>query len=709
MKRHLSTLLAFVCATALAAPFTLVEEGRPASAIVVSRWSDQQEALAAVQLQAWVRQMTGAELPILTSAYDHKFLAGWQDGGRLPEVAPYGELQPIFVEFDGGLASEEYRLEVAETHIRIQGGSSYALLYGVDALLERLGILWPHPERRWREVPQTGTLRVEACEESSKPFFRIRAVHHHQSDHALFAWMGLNRLNYRLQNPPGWYDTGLMAHYGVRPFFISHSWHFWVTPKALQEHPEWNPVIGGERRTVNAEGNESLLHYQMCIGNPELRKHVVEQMKQYLRKNPQMPIVPLEANDGDGYCECEACQAYGATLSERFFRFVAEIAEEVGREFPKVTVLCLSYGPHTEVPSVRLPENVGIGVVYNHRNYARPLTDASNRPYYEQLIKWAEACPGRVYIYELWSKTRFVGWPHPYAKVFAEDIRLYRDLKVAGLCPEGIHPSALQEYLRGKLSWNPDQEWQGLLKEFCAKMYGEAAGPMEEYHLLMENRMAEHGKNLDDLTSISEFVAPIDQTALELLDQAAAQADTPQIAERVAAEREGFLKLHNVLEQWMPCSRDVVTAEMRKANLLPNGDFENGWKNLGADTRWGEYTFEVIDGQAYHGKKCGQVTVVTQGWGRFVLEASGLDISKKYTLYCAVKCLDGAEGGNFWFCPGGMPAQLYTLGPTNGEWYRAVFRDIEIREGKITVLPTVHDIPTKGRVLYDDIVLLPQE
>ena len=56
-----------------------------------------------------------------------------------------------------------------------------------------------------------------------------------------------------------------------------------------------------------------------------------------------------------------------------------------------------------------------------------------------------------------------------------------------------------------------------------------------------------------------------------------------------------------------------------------------------------------------------------------------------------------------------MPAQLYTLGPTNGEWYRVVFRDVEIREGEITVLPTVHDIPTKGRVLYDDIVLLPQE
>ncbi len=691
-----------------AASFSLVQEGKPVSAIVVNRWSDQMEALAAVQLRDYVLRMTGAELPILTMAYDHQFLATWKPGDTLPEVAPYGELRPIFVTWDTALAEEEYHLTVMSECIRIRGGSAYGLLYGVDELLERLGVCLARPERLWWNLPHVQTLALPTCEVTSTPFFRLRGVHHHQSDHSLFAWMGFNRLNYHLQNPPGWYDTGMMAYDGVRPFFISHSWHFWVPRKVLHDHLDWNPVINGERKAIEAEGDEDLIHYQLCISNPELRKYFIDRVLEYLKNNPQMPIVPLETNDGHGYCECEACRAYGATASDQFFRFVAEAATEIQKQFPRVTVLCLSYPPHDELPNVELPSNVGVGVVSNNRNYARPLTDPSNQRYYDILVKWATALPGRVYIYELWAKEMFEGYPHPFAAVYAEDIKLYQKLQLAGLCPEGLHPSPFQEYLRGKLAWNPELDWKKILKEFCDKMFGKAASAMEQYYVLLENRMVEYGQNLKDLTTLSEFVRPIDAAAMKLLEQAAAQAEPGLAVSRVAAEREEFMKLHRTMEQWMPCKADVVTDAMRAANLLPNGDFEQEWKDVSHDTRWGEYKFEIVDGQAYHGRKCGCTTVITQGWARFILNAKGLDTSKKYALYCAVKCLDGAEAGNFWFIPGGMPAQLYTLGNTHGEWYRAVFHNIEIKEDNFTVLPTVHAVPSKGRILWDDIILLPE-
>lgn len=711
INRLLCAWIAFVCAAVLAKPFVLVGDGRPAAAIVISRWNDRSTATAAMQLRDYVLEMTGAELPILTAAYDNIFLAKWKPGDRLPAAGDIKDLQPIFV--DDGLATEgEYRLEVAPTHIRVTGGGCAGALAGVDALLERLGVCWPHPDRLWREVPKRKTLSVGACEESSKPFFRIRAVHHHQSDTALFAWMALNRLNYRLQNPPGWYDTGVMGKYGVEPFYISHSWHFWVPPKELLAHPEWNPLVKGERLKPDFEHNRSLIHHQLCISNPEVRKCFIDNILQYLKEHPQMKTVPLEANDGEGWCECEACQAYGATVSEQFFRFVAEAAEAIRQFDPTVTVLCLSYGSHTELPSFPLPENLCFGIVYNHRNYARPLTDESNRPFYEQLVKWAKAYPGRVYIYELWLKTHFVGWPHPYAEVFAEDIRLYRDLQLAGLCPEGIHPSPLQEYLRGKLAWNPELNWKDLLKGFCVKMFGAAAEPMEQYYLLTEERMVEHGRNLLDLTSIAEYIAPIERRGAELLEQAAARADNPRVAARIAFEKSQFQKLQVVLEQWMPCSQDVVTDEIRAANLLANGDFEQGMEGIGCDTRWGEYRFDVLDeeGEAYHGRKCGEATVVEHGWARMVMNApKGLDTNRKYALYCAVKTLDGADGANVWFIPGGCAAKLYALGPTNGIWYRAVFRNIEIREDEMVVLLTVHDLPTQGRVLWDDVILVPEK
>ena len=375
-----------------------------------------------------------------------------------------------------------------------------------------------------------------------------------------------------------------------------------------------------------------------------------------------------------------------------------------------MTVLVYSYGAHSALPAVKLPENVCIGITMNERNYARPLKDPVNHREYDRLLEWSQAYPGRVFIYELWAKVWFEGYPHPYARVLAEDMKLYRDLKLAGLCPEGIHSSPLTEFLRGKLAWNPEQDWKALLQEFCTKMFGEAAEPMKQYYLLLENRMWEFGENLQDLTAISDFTAPIDQEALALLEQATDTAQSPSHQARVAWEREQFLKLHAMLEQWMPCTKDVVTDELRARNLLRNGDFEDGLDHVTESIMQGDYRFDVLkNGEAYHGKKCAAITVVKRGWARLVLNASGLDTSKKYAIYCAVKTEDGAEMGNLWYVPGGRPAEIFTLGGTNGQWYRVVFRDIEIYQGALGVYLTMQYLPTKGRVLWDDVIVVPEE
>ncbi len=710
MNRLTFALLAFAYASMLAASFPLTLEGRPAAAIVVGRWTEQREHTAAMRLRDHVLHISGAELPILVRTYpDCEFLRDWQPGSRLPEVAPYGALRPVFISHDDSLAEEEFRLEVAETHIRICGGSAAGLLYGVDELMERLGVTWPAKERLWLERPQTADLSVETCEVASRPFFRIRAVHHHQTDSALFAWMGFNRLNYRLENPPGWYESGMMAEYGVSPFFISHSWSYWVPTKELVKHPEWNPLVDGQRKLPN-ENDDVLVHHQLCISNPKVREYMLGRILAYLKDNPQMRTVALEANDGGGYCECDGCKAYGATTSEQFFRFVAEVAETIREAQPQVTVLVYSYGAHRALPSVRLPENVCIGVTLNDRNYARPLKDPVNEKEYARLLEWAQAYPARVFVYELWSKVWFENYPHPYARVLAEDMRLYRDLKLAGLCPEGIHPSPFVEYLRGRLAWNPEQDWKELLDEFCVKMFGEASEPMAKYYLLLEERMGEFGGNLQNLTAISDFTEPIDKEAFALLNQAAAASRTESQQARVAWERSQFMKLHSILEQWMPCTRDVVTDEIRARNLLVNGDFEDGLDHVTESVMQGEYRFNVLsDDAAYHGEKCAAITVVKRGWARLVLNAANLDTSKRYAIYCAVKTEDGAEMGNLWYVPGGHPAEIFMLGDTHGQWYRVVFRNIEIHQGVLGVYLTAQYLPTKGRLLWDDVILVPED
>ena len=65
MKRFLYVLIALVCAVALGEPFVLVEDGRPVSAIVISRWNDHATATGAMQFRDYVlafRVMTAADI-----------------------------------------------------------------------------------------------------------------------------------------------------------------------------------------------------------------------------------------------------------------------------------------------------------------------------------------------------------------------------------------------------------------------------------------------------------------------------------------------------------------------------------------------------------------------------------------------------------------------------------------------------------------------
>ncbi|MBP5299921.1 MAG: hypothetical protein J6Y80_00820, partial [Victivallales bacterium] len=112
MNRLFYALIALVCEIALAVPFVLVEDGRPAAAIVVGRWNDRATATGAMQLSDHVLQMTGAELPILTAAYDQLFLANWKPGDPLPAAGDLKDLKPIFL--NCAFSTEgEYRLTVA--------------------------------------------------------------------------------------------------------------------------------------------------------------------------------------------------------------------------------------------------------------------------------------------------------------------------------------------------------------------------------------------------------------------------------------------------------------------------------------------------------------------------------------------------------------------------------------------------------------------
>ena len=694
MKR-LTFVLLFFLAVLTQGGMVLVRDGVPASSIVLPEKHGAELKYAASELAAFLRRMSGAELPITTDR---------------------NVQNPILIGFDAeGLAPDQLRIVCDGKSLLLTGEGTFGPLQAVYALLRDQGIFWPFKEEMWLEVPVRKTIEVPEGRSETRPFFSRRNLHCFPPDYQrLFHWMAFNGWKSRSANPPGYMHLDAMLSRGIQPTFATHSWAFWTGRKALNDHPEWNPLLNGKRTPPALEGRSYWSHAQLCIGNPELRRHMLDRMLDYLEKNPRIRTLALEANDGGGYCDCEICRAYCENPNDRVFKFAAEMAEGVGKAHPDVTLFINAYGNHEEAPPFSLPRNLRIPVCYNGRNYARPLTDPVNRVYYARLEKWARACPGMVASREMGHKSFFKNWLHPFDDVLAADVKTYAKLGLVGFFAEGLYPSPLTEYLRAQFNWNPHLDLEELTMTFCNGLYGPAALPMFRYYRLLNRRIAETGQNLDDIGRISEYAAPIVQQGRELLAAAEkAVADTPRYLARVRWEKEKFLQLARTPKMWFPASQDFVTDQLRAANRLSNGDFEKGMEGIVSNTLeyagQGEFLHSITEGEAYHGSKAGCIAVIRPGWSRYIMKAQNLDKTKRYAVLAAVKTMDGADMAHIWYQPKARNATLYRLGDTGGQWYRAVFEDIAVEEGALSIYLTLHTDPKKGRVLFDDVLVVEQE
>ncbi|MGN0866489.1 MAG: DUF4838 domain-containing protein [Oligosphaeraceae bacterium] len=557
-------------------------------------------------------------------------------------------------------------------------------------------------------MPLCRELEIPSLSLRTAPFFAVRGVHA-AGGRELWRWMAFNGQNYRLQNPPGYYGAEEMRSMGVEPFFISHSFAHWIDRGTLAAHPEWNPLVQGRREPPPEDGNPHWVHRQLCLGNGELRRAMAERILAYLEAHPEMDTVALEPNDGDGYCECELCHAYGATISQQVFRWASEMAKAVQEKHPEVRCLILSYAAHEELPSFPMPDNLWFGVVVNNRNYGRPLSAPENQVFRERLERWAATFPRRVYLYELWLKEYFQGWISPYESIFTQDMKLYRDLGLAGIEPEGIHPSPAVECLRHALSWNPDADPGEILEEMCRRLYGPGGGAMFRFYRLLDERNSQLGITLQSMSAFSLFTQPVAREGERLLQEAWEKTrEFPKARRRIHAERENFARAVACGKSWRPGEARPWDDTLRRKNRLKNGGFEEGLQGVVCSTMTGRFSYGIVP-DAWEGKQAGEIRVREPGWGRMILETDSLDPSRKYAVEVMVKTVDGADMSQFWLQAEGCPAILYRLGDTGGEWWRLTLREVEVPKGRLSLFMTINTAPDRGAVRYDDLIVVPEE
>ncbi|MBI2302112.1 MAG: DUF4838 domain-containing protein [Armatimonadetes bacterium] len=473
MPARLSVLLLAAAATqAQDGGLTLVRDGKSSYTIVRPADSSPSQIYAAEELQKFTREMTGAELPIVTDEQPlpaNAILLGKtryteQVLGGLPGLAQMGE--------DG------FGLATLPPHLVILGSPVRGTLYGVYELLERYGGC------RWYSswfsvVPQKATWSIPKLETAEAPAFVMREPFWFDMfDADLAARCRANGNSMRLDA-----RHGGQIRFGAGLFV--HTFYPLVPPGTyFGDHPEYYSELGGRRTADNA---------QLCLTNPDVVQVLTQNLLAAIRKDPGAKLYSVAQNDCGGACQCANCRASDAKYggpSGTLINFVNQVAENVEKEFPDVWIETLAYQYTRHPPKNVVPRrNVVPRLCSIECDFSKPL-DVSKYPqnvsFVDDIKGWS-ALTDKLYVWDYVTSFANYVTPFPNFGSAQGNIRFFRDNHVVGLFEEGAYHAKhasfaeLRAWLEAKLMWNPDQPVEPLYDDFFKGYYGAAAGPVRAY------------------------------------------------------------------------------------------------------------------------------------------------------------------------------------------------------------------------------------
>jgi len=472
----------FVLGTHAASEFRLARDGKAECVIVRQPGLVPAETNALEELRQMLKEITGAEFPV------QEVGAGDPVPAQAIVVGPGPVAEAAFpgVAWDA-LGAEGIVLRSQGGRLLLAGGRPRGTRYAVSQFLqEECGVRWWTP---WaKDVPRRPTLEVRSLDVRYQPPFESRDPFWYPAFNA--EWAVRNFSNSQSARIP----PELGGCIGYKGFV--HTFYPLVPPEEhFDRHPEWYSLIDGKRTHQ---------HGQLCLTNPELRKHVVERVRQWLRESPEARIVSVSQNDWHGACQCDACRAFDDAEGSRagtMVDFVNFVAEQIEPEFPQVAVDTLAYQYTRKPPrNVRPRPNVIIRLCSIECNFREPLEHPSNASFADDIRGWSKIC-NRLYIWDYTTDFAHYVQPHPNWFVLGPNIRFFEAHHVKGVFEQGAYQSfgsefgELRAWVLAQLLWKPSCDDRVLIDTFLNGYYGKgAASHLRAYLDLMQT--ASHGVNL---------------------------------------------------------------------------------------------------------------------------------------------------------------------------------------------------------------------
>ena len=249
-----------------AADLVLAEGGKSDYQIVVADKASPSTRYGAEELQAFLMQMTGVKLPIVS---DQKPLAAHEiilgDNAHLRQIG-------AMIDFKS-LGLEGYVIQTVGERLLIAGGQVRGNLYGVYSFLEdHLGCRWFTPTVS--RIPKIARLAVGPINDRQVPVLEYREPYVCEGFDA--TWCARNRMNTSFAN--------LEAKHGgkMQIASLAHTFNTLVPPEQyFKPHPEYFSLVGGKRSDRDA---------QLCCTNPDVIRLCIEGIRQSMRANPDSTV-----------------------------------------------------------------------------------------------------------------------------------------------------------------------------------------------------------------------------------------------------------------------------------------------------------------------------------------------------------------------------------------------------------------------------------